>query len=31
MIATITRDELKNKMDRGEKFKLVEALAGRGV
>jgi rhodanese-related sulfurtransferase len=26
MVATITRDELKNKMDRGEKFKLVEAL-----
>ena len=26
MVATITRDELKKKMDRGEKFKLVETL-----
>src|SRR3989442_1031181 len=26
MVATITRDELKSKMDRGDKFKLVEAL-----
>ena len=27
MVATITRDELKAKMDRGERFKLVETLA----
>ena len=27
MVATITRDELKAKMDRGEPFKLVETLA----
>ena len=27
MVATITRDELKTKMDRGERFKLVETLA----
>ena len=26
MVATITRDELKKKMDRGDKFKLVETL-----
>ena len=26
MVATITRDELKKKMDRGHKFKLVETL-----
>jgi rhodanese-related sulfurtransferase len=26
MVATITRDELKNKMDRGDRFKLVETL-----
>jgi rhodanese-related sulfurtransferase len=26
MVATITRDELKSKMDRGERFKLVETL-----
>jgi rhodanese-related sulfurtransferase len=26
MVATITRDELKKKMDRGEMFKLVETL-----
>ena len=27
MVATITRDELKTKMDRGERFKLAETLA----
>jgi rhodanese-related sulfurtransferase len=27
MAATITRDELKARMDRGEPFKLVETLA----
>jgi rhodanese-related sulfurtransferase len=27
MIATITRDELKAKMDGGERFRLVETLA----
>jgi rhodanese-related sulfurtransferase len=27
MVATITRDELKAKMDGGEHFKLVETLA----
>ena len=27
MVATITRDELKAKMDRGEPIKLVETLA----
>lgn len=27
MVATITRNELKAKMDRGERFKLVETLA----
>ena len=26
MLATITRDELKQKMDRGDKFLLVETL-----
>jgi rhodanese-related sulfurtransferase len=26
MVANITRDELKKKMDRGEKFKLMETL-----
>ena len=27
MVATITRDELKEKIDRGDKFALVETLA----
>jgi rhodanese-related sulfurtransferase len=27
MVATITRDELKEKIDRGDDFKLVETLA----
>ncbi len=27
MVATISRDELKNKMDRGENFVLVETLS----
>ncbi|HEY9405513.1 MAG TPA: rhodanese-like domain-containing protein [Pyrinomonadaceae bacterium] len=27
MVATITREELKAKMDRGDKFMLVETLA----
>ena len=30
MTATISRDELKQKMDRGEKFMLVETLAATG-
>jgi rhodanese-related sulfurtransferase len=27
MVATVTRDELKQKIDRGDDFKLVETLA----
>ena len=30
MTATISRDELKQKMDRGENFMLVETLAATG-
>ena len=30
MISTIARDELKQKIDRGEKFTLVETLATTG-